>query len=102
MKAMKTTLIATAAIGLVAAIGAQFGGVPAFAQSATPAAAPAPAASNIPVHAGNFSGGKVDSITYSPTCPVFKFDMDAAAIQESTSRTFVEGEKRRFDGVREK
>jgi hypothetical protein len=102
MKAMKTTLIATAAIGLVAAIGTQFGGVPAFAQAAAPAAAPAPAVSNIPVHAGNFTGGKVDSITYTPSCPAFKFDMDAAAIQESTSRAYVEGEKRRFDAVREK
>lgn len=102
MKAMKTTLIATAAIGLVAAIGTQFGGVPAFAQTAAPAAAPAPAVSNIPVHAGNFSAGKVDSITYTPSCPAFKFDMDAAAIQESTSRAYVEGEKRRFDAVREK
>jgi hypothetical protein len=100
MKAMKTTLIATAAIGLVAAIGSQFGGVPAFAQSAAPAAAPA--ASNIPVHPGNFSGGKVDSLAYTPSCPAFKFDMDAAAIQESTSRTYVEGEKRRFEAVREK
>jgi hypothetical protein len=104
MKAMKTTLIATAALGLVAAIGAQFGGVPAFAQTAAPAAAPTPvpAASSIPVHAGSFSGGKVDSLTYTPSCSVFKFDMDAAAIQESTSRTYVEGEKRRFEAVREK
>lgn len=100
MKAMKTTLIATAAIGLVAAVGAQFGGVPAFAQTATPAAAPA--TSNIPVHPGNFSGGKIDALTYTPSCPAFKFDMDAAAIQESTSRSFVEGEKRRFEAVREK
>lgn len=100
MKAMKTTLIATAAIGLVAAIGAQFGGVPAFAQAAAPTAVPA--TNNIPVHPGNFSGGKVDSLTYTPSCPAFKFDMDAAAIQESTSRTYVEGEKRRFEAVREK
>lgn len=102
MKAMKTTLIATAAIGLVAAIGVQFGGVPAFAQAAAPVAAPAPAASTVPVYAGNFSGAKVDALTYTPSCPTFKFDMDAAAIQESTSRAFVEGEKRRFDAVREK
>lgn len=100
MKAMKTTLFATAAIGLVAAIGAHVGGVPAFAQPAEPAAAPA--ASAIPVFPGNFSGGKVDSLTYTPTCPAFNFDMDAAAIQESTSRAFVEGEKRRFEAVREK
>jgi hypothetical protein len=102
MKAMKTTLIATAAIGLVAAIGAQLGGVPAFAQAAAPTVAPAPAASTIPVHSGNFSGGKVDSLAYTPSCPAFNFDMDAAAIQESTSRTYVEGEKRRFEAVREK
>lgn len=102
MKAMKTTLIATAAIGLVAAIGVQFGGVPAFAQAAAPTAAPAPTTSSIPVHAGNFSGGKIDSLVYTPSCPAFKFDMDAAAIQESTSRTYVEGEKRRFEAVREK
>jgi len=102
MKAMKTTLIATAAIGLVAAIGVQFGGVPAFAQAAAPTAAPAPTTSSIPVHAGNFSGGKIDSLVYTPSCPVFNFDMDAAAIQDSTSRTYVEGEKRRFEAVREK
>lgn len=100
MKAMKTTLIATAAIGLAAAIGTQFVGVPAFAQATAPAEAPA--TSSIPVHPGNFSGSKVDTLTYTPSCPAFKFDMDAAAIQESTSRTFVEGEKRRFDAVREK
>lgn len=102
MKAMKTTLIATAAIGLVAAIGSQFGVVPAFAQSAAPAAEPAPAASNIPVHPGSFSGGQIDNLAYTPSCPAFKFDMDAAAIQESTSRAYVESEKRRFEGVREK
>jgi hypothetical protein len=98
MKAMKTKLIATVAIGLVGAIGAQFVNAPAFAQAQTSA----PAASSIPVHVGNFSGAKVDSLAYTPSCPAFKFDMDAAAIQESASRTFVEGERRRFEAIREK
>ncbi len=102
MKAMKTTLIATAALGLVSAIGTQFLGAQAFAQPAAPATVPAPATSNIPEHTGSFSGDKVDTLTYVPSCPAFKFDMDAAAIQESTSRSYVEGEKRRFEAVRDK
>jgi hypothetical protein len=72
------------------------------AKAAAPAApAPAPAASNVPRHAGNYSGEKVDAMTYVPSCPAFSIGMDAAAIQESSSRSFVEGEARKFDGVRE-
>jgi hypothetical protein len=72
---------------------------PAKAPTAAPAAAPA--ASNIPRHAGTYRGDKVDAMTYVPSCPAFSIGMDAAAIQESNSRAFVEGEARKFDGVRE-
>ena len=70
--------------------------------SATKAASPAAsAASNIPRHAGRYVGDKVDVQTYTPSCPVFAIGMDAAAIQESSSRSYVENEARRFEGVRE-
>ncbi|GIU68106.1 hypothetical protein [Candidatus Phycosocius spiralis] len=91
--------------GLIAATGTQLIGFDGVAQPATKPSAsttsPAPA-SQIPVHAGEFVGEKVDTITYKPTCPAFIFDMDAAAIQESTSRAYVEGEKRRYEQAREK
>ncbi|GBF57345.1 hypothetical protein PbB2_01010 [Candidatus Phycosocius bacilliformis] len=99
MKLMKTTALAAAAIGLVAVAGTQMGTSTAKAQSAESAPA---AASSIPEHKGTFSSGKLDTVTYTPACPAFVFDFDAAAIQESNSRAFVESEKRRFENIRDK
>jgi hypothetical protein len=105
MKANYSKAITKAIFGLLAATGTQLIGFSAAAQPAAPSSASPtapPPASQIPVHAGEFIGEKIDALTYKPTCPVFNFDMDAAAIQESTSRAYVEGEKRRFEQVREK
>jgi hypothetical protein len=81
--------------------------VPAAPSPAAPppkaAAAPAaPATSNIPRHFGTFSGSKIDALTYAPTCPVFVIGMDAAAIQESSSRAFVAAEAAKLDGLRDR
>jgi hypothetical protein len=110
MKFTKTAAAAT--VGLGALIGALAYGASSSAVAQTPAASPAkaaapiapvaPAASNIPRHPGNYTGSKVDAMTYIPTCPAFTIGMDAAAIQESNSRSFVEGEARRFDSIRDR
>jgi hypothetical protein len=107
MKFTKTTAAAT--VGLGALVAALAYGSSSIAVAQTPAAPPAKAAtpaataaSNIARHPGNYSGSKVDAMTYTPTCPVFAIGMDAAAIQESNSRSFVDGEARRFDSVRDR
>ena len=105
MKTNYSKAITKAIFGLIAATGTQLIGFNAVAQpAAPPSASPTapPPASQIAVHAGEFVGEKIDAMTYKPTCPAFKLDLDAAAIQESTSRAYVEGEKRRFEQVREK
>jgi hypothetical protein len=106
MKLTKTTLIATVALGVLVTVVAYnaTAQTPAAANSPAKAAAPAaaPAASNIPRHVGTFRGEKVDAMTYVPSCPGFNLGMDAAAIQESNSRAFVEGEARKFLTIREK
>jgi hypothetical protein len=105
MKTNYSKAITKAIFGLLAATGTQMIGFNAVAQpAAPPSASPTapPPASQIPVHAGEFAGEKIDALTYKPSCPAFNFDMDAAAIQESTSRAYVEGEKHRFEQVREK
>jgi hypothetical protein len=116
MKLTKTLTFAGVSLGaLVLAVALSGGSVaiaqtPAVAPAAAPtpaappakAAAPAPAASNIPRHPGVYRGDKVDAQTYAPSCPVYTIGMDAAAIQESSSRAFVEGEARRFENIRER
>ena len=73
------------------------------AASATKAAVPAAnAMNNIPRHPGVYTGQKVDAMTYASSCPAFSIGMDAAAIQESSSRAYVEGEARRFDAIRDR
>jgi hypothetical protein len=124
MRLMKTAALTTVALSGLLAVGLY---ATAQAQTATPAqpapnaapkaAAPAqatpsaapkaatpatPARPTVPRHPGTFSGGKIDQLTYVPTCPAFTMDMDAAAIQESSSKAFVEGEARRFETIREK
>lgn len=108
MKFSKTVAVAGVSVGAIIMAAAFSGSSVAIAQ--TPAAAPpakaaapaaASAASNIPRHAGTYRGDKVDAQTYAPSCPAFTIGMDAAAIQESSSRSYVEGEARRFEGIRE-
>jgi hypothetical protein len=111
MKLTKTAAMTSVGLGALLLVLAYGAATTATAQ--TPAAAPpakaaapaapaaAPAASNIPRHAGTYRGEKVDAMTYVPSCPAFSIGMDAAAIQESNSRAFVEGEARKFEGVRE-
>jgi hypothetical protein len=108
MKLTKT--LALTGVGLSALVVAIAYSTSSTAIAQTPAAAPpakaaspatAPAASNVPRHAGTYRGEKVDAQTYVPSCPAFTIGMDAAAIQESNSRAFVEGEAHRFEGLRE-
>ncbi len=106
MRLTKTAAFAT--LGLSGFVMALAYGSSSDAVAQTPATATADApkasdsASAIPRHAGNYAGEKIDTMTYQPTCPAFAIGMDAAAIQESSSRAFVEGEARRFEGLREK
>jgi hypothetical protein len=111
MKFTKTTAAATVGLGaLVAALAYSTTSIAVAQTPATPtpapkAAAAAPAASttgNSPRFVGTFTGTKADAIAYSSTCPAFTFGMDAAAIQESNSRAYVEGEARRFETVRDR
>ena len=105
MKLFKSAVAATVVAGTVAIASAQFGGSQAVAQTTTttPAQTAAQAAAAaIPSHPGSFNGGKVDALTYTASCPVFVIGMDAAAIQESSSRAYVEGEARRFEQLRER
>jgi hypothetical protein len=105
MKLTKTAAVTTVALGALAAALAY--GSTSLAVAQTPAAKPAvPAAastsSNIARHAGTYTGQKVDAMTYTPSCPAFTIGMDAAAIQESSSRSFVAAEAARFEGVRDR
>lgn len=111
MKFTKTTAAMTVSAGALIAALAYGSATIAVAQTpapkTTPAATPAaaPAAGTIgtsPRFVGTFTGSKADAITYTSTCPVFTFGMDAAAIQESSSRSYVEGEARRFETVRDR
>jgi hypothetical protein len=116
MKFTKTAAATTVALGALVAVLAYGSTTIAVAQTPAPAPAPkvatpapapkaaaaAPAASNIPRHAGIYSGQKVDALTYAPTCPAFNIGMDAAAIQESSSRAYVAAEAARFDSVRDR
>jgi hypothetical protein len=88
MKFTKTAAAAT--VGLGALVAALAYGTSSIAVAQTPAAAPAKAAT------------EVDAQTYVPSCPAFSIGMDAAAIQESASRAYVEGEARRFESIRDK
>lgn len=107
MKLTKTAMIATVALGALVTVGAYSATAQTPAAATPPAKAAAPATpaasatSNIPRHLGTYSGAKVDAMTYVPTCPVFTMGLDAAAIQESNSRAFVEGEARKFSNVRD-
>lgn len=103
--ALAAALAYTMATSAIAQTPATPAAPPAKAAPAAPpakAAAPAPAASNVPRHVGTFAGTKIDAMTYAPNCPVFSIGMDAAAIQESSSRAFVEGEARKLDGLRDR
>jgi hypothetical protein len=107
MKFTKTAAAAT--VGLGALVAALAYGSSSIAVAQTPAAAPAKAAasvaastSNVPRHPGVYAGTKVDAMTYTPSCPAFTLGMDAAAIQESSSRSYVEGEARRFETMRDR
>jgi|GEM_PF-3291763 len=84
--------LAAATIGVYAYSGG------AIAQAAQE---PAPKASSIPRHIGSLSAGLANAVTYTPSCPAYVFPMDAAAIQESRSRAFVEAEVIRFRNIRE-
>lgn len=105
MKLSKTTLLGTATLGVILTAIAYSATAQTPAATTPKATAPATpastAASNIPRHFGTYRGEKVDSITYVPSCPAFNIGMDAAAIQESNSRAFVEGEARKFLNIRD-
>ena len=110
MKFTKTAAVATVGLGAIMAALAYASSSIAVAQTpaaappakAAPAPAPAASTSSIPRHAGTYTGQKVDAMTYAPSCPAFTIGMDAAAIQESTSRAYVEGEARRFESIRDR
>jgi hypothetical protein len=72
--------------------------VVAMAQSAEPAAA----TRTIERKPGVFSGGPISSLTYTPSCGQFEVGIDAAAIQESTSRDFVASQARLFDTLQDR
>jgi hypothetical protein len=104
MKLNKTATFATVALGAMITIAAYSATAqtPAAANAQTKAATPAaPANSSIPRHAGALRGDKVDAMTYVPSCPAFQMGLDAAAIQESSSRVYVEGEARKLTNVRD-
>ena len=59
--------------------------------------------SSIPRNPGVLTAGKLDSITYTPNCTKkFVFDVDAAAIQESTNRAFLLAQEAKFNGLRQR
>jgi hypothetical protein len=105
MKLTKATTLATVALGAMITVVAYSATAqtPAAATPPKAAAAPAPAsaASSIPRHVGTYRGEKVDAMTYVPSCPAFSMGLDAAAIQESNSRAFIEGEARKLTNVRD-
>jgi hypothetical protein len=104
MKFNKTAAVAGVGLGALAAVLAYSASSTAIAQTpaaAAPKAAPASTSSNIPRHPGTYTGAKIDAMTYAPTCPVFNLGMDAAAIQESSSRAYVEAEARKFENIRD-
>jgi hypothetical protein len=103
MKLNKTATFATVALGamVLAVAYSATAQTPATPAAPPKAAAPTPAASNIPRHVGSYRGEKVDAMTYVPNCPAFTIGLDAAAIQESTSRAYIEGEARKLTTVRD-
>jgi hypothetical protein len=106
MRLTKTTTLATVGFGALLTVLA-YNATAQTPAAATPpaakAAAPAaPATSSIPRHVGTYSGSKIDTVRYTPSCPEFVMSMDAAAIQESNNRAFVEGEARKILTIREK
>jgi hypothetical protein len=101
MTIKKTAKQMSLATGACSALAILAFGTSAFAlATVTPPAAPANE-SNIPRHYGIYKGDKIDVLSYQPTCPSFSIGMDAAAIQESASRAFVEAEDRRFKSIRD-
>jgi hypothetical protein len=104
MKLNKTATLATVALGALVTVIAYNATAQTPAAATPPAKAATPAssaASSIPRHVGTYSGEKVDAMRYVPSCPNFNLGMDAAAIQESNSRAFVEGEARKFLTIRD-
>lgn len=75
---------------------------PAAAPAATPPAPPEAPSFSGPRHAGDYSSGTFDVTIYSPTCPAFVIGVDATAINEATSRSFVEAQEQIFRGERER
>jgi hypothetical protein len=104
MKLNKTATLATVALGAMITVVAYSATAQTPAAATPPPKAAAPAASassNIPRHIGSYRGEKVDAMTYVPNCPAFNMGLDAAAIQESTSRAYIEGEARKLLTVRD-
>lgn len=102
MTIKKTAKQMSLAVGACSALAILAFGTSAFAQAekSVPAAVPVQT-SNIPRHYGIYKGDKIDVLNYQPTCPSFSIGMDAAAIQESASRAYVEAEDRRFKSIRD-
>jgi hypothetical protein len=106
MKLTKTATLATVGLGALVTVLA-YNATAQTPAAATPPPAKAPVAnaasstSNIPRHVGAYTGDKVDALTYTPSCPAFVMGMDAAAIQESNSRAYIEGEARKLLTIRD-
>jgi hypothetical protein len=107
MKLTKTTKLATVGFGALLTVLAYNataqtpGAATAPPKAAAPTGSAASATSNIPRHIGSYRGDKIDAMSYVPSCPAFVMGIDAAAIQESNSRAFVEGESRKFMTIRD-
>lgn len=92
--------VAGVALMLAAPAGAQTNAAP-QAASAAPAAPAGPTLTG-PRRPGVFSAGSIDAVKYTPTCGDFDVGIDAAAIQESTSRTFILEQERLFNGLQDR
>ena len=91
MKSSKLLLVSLASFGF--ALG--FGVLNVNAQNAVDNnPAPVPVKTDaIPRIYGSLTSGKVDGLKYTPAvCPAFVFDIDAVALQNSTSRAYAEAE----------
>jgi hypothetical protein len=75
--------------------------------AAPPAAAPAPATPAAPAtesvsaprRPGTFTAGTVSTMRYTPNCGAFEIGMDAEAIQNATSRAFLQEQQTRYNGL---
>ena len=72
---------------------------PAAPAAATPPAEPAPPTITVPRRYGVFSGGPITEMTYTPQCGTFEIGIDAEAIQNATSRTFLLEQQAKFDAL---